>query len=62
MAALLAVWHRDEKEALRLAQEYNPRGSAISPRIVSPLSEGVLRGLKLEPGQAGVLQAFRPYL
>ena len=57
---LFAVWHEDQQTALRLAQEYGPRGSQITPRIVTALSESILRGLKLRPGEAAILHADQP--
>lgn len=60
--ALFAVWHEDQQAALRLAEKFSPLGSKITGQIVAPLSEGMLRGLKLRPGEAGVLHSDRPWI
>lgn len=59
---LFAVWHEDQQAALGMAKEYGPRGSRITPRIVTALSESILRGLKLRPGEAAILQADQPLI
>ena len=60
--ALFAVWHEDRQEALRMAEAYSPRGSGITAQIVAPLSESMLRGLKIRPGDAALLRADRPWI
>ena len=60
--ALFAVWHEDQQEALRLADAFSPRGSGIRAHIVAPLSESMLRGLRLRRGEAAVLHADRPWI
>ena len=62
LEALFAVWQADQETALRMAEDYGPLGSRIRGRILSELSESVLRGLKLRPGQAGLLRADRPWI
>ncbi|MDT9601066.1 hypothetical protein [Sphingosinicella rhizophila] len=59
---LFAVWHDDQQAALELARNYGPHGSRVTPRVLTTLSESVLRGLKLRPGEAGVLHADRPWI
>lgn len=54
--ALFAVWHPDQAESLRIVRAFRPRGSQITPRPVIELNEAILRGLKLNPGEAGLLQ------
>ena len=58
--ALFAVWHPDRDEALALAKAYDPQASQIQPRPVGELRESMLRGLKLKPGEAGLLHADQP--
>lgn len=60
--ALFAVWHADRDAALRLAKAYGPRGSGVAPRIVAELSESILRGLRLRPGQASLLHTDQPWI
>ncbi len=60
--ALFAVWHEDQQEALRMAEAFSPHGSRITAQIVAPLSESMLRGLKIRPGEAGLLHADRPWI
>ena len=62
LEAPFAVWDSDRKAALRRAAELGPRGSLSHPRIRARLSEAMLRGLRLNPGEAGVLHADRPWI
>ena len=60
--ALFAVWHEDQQEALRMAEAYSPHGSRITARIVVALTESMLRGLRIRPGEAAILHADRPWI
>ena len=62
LEALYAVWHPDRATALELAKGYSPRGSGVQPRVVSELSRSTLRGLRLRPGEAGLLHADQPWI
>lgn len=62
LETLYAVWHPDRSTALELAKRYGPTGSRVRPRVVSELSRSVLHGLKLRPGEAGLLHAERPWI
>lgn len=55
--ALFATWTSDPDEALRKVGDIEPRGSEVMPRLVVRLTESMLRGLRLSPGQTGLLQA-----
>ncbi|PBN42259.1 hypothetical protein [Sphingobium sp. D43FB] len=57
LEALFATWTADPEEALREVAAFEPRGSQILPRLIVELPESALRGLKLLPGQTGLLQA-----
>ena len=57
LEALFATWSPDSDEALRQVAAFDPRGSQIRPRLVAELPDSLLRGLKLSPGQTGLLQA-----
>ena len=60
--ALFAVWNADQETALRKAQSYSPRGSSVTSYVVAGLSEGMLRGLRLQPGETGILHADQPHI
>lgn len=60
--ALFAVWHPDQQVALRLAKEFGPHGSRVAPHIVTALTESMLSGLKLRPGEAALLHGDRPWI
>ena len=62
LVALFAVWEPDREAALRAAQDLGPRGSGVRPSAVAPLSENMLRGLRLNPGESGRLHAERPWI
>ena len=55
--ALFASWLPDREEALRQVIAYEPRGSHIPPRIIAEVPDHSLRGLKLSPGETGLLCA-----
>lgn len=55
--ALFACWISDKEEALRKVVDFEPRGSQISPRLIAEIPESALRGLKLSPGETGLLIA-----
>lgn len=60
--ALFAVWHEDRQEALRMAEAFGPHGSRITGQIVAALSDSMLRGLRIQPGEAAILHADRPWI
>lgn len=55
--ALFATWTSDPEDAVRLVGDFEPRGSQIVPRLVIELPESALRGLRLSPGETGLLSA-----
>ena len=62
LEAFFAVWHADRDAALRMAKDFGPRGSGVRPRPVAALSESMLRGLRLRPGEAAILHGDRPWI
>lgn len=60
--ALFAVWLPDGEAAISLAKAYGPRGSNTEPRKIAEVSDSVLHGLRLQPGQVALLQADRPFI
>ncbi len=60
LEALFAAWHPEVETALKLAKSFDARGSKIQPRAVARLDDSILRGLKLQPGEAGLLVADQP--
>ncbi|WP_275226717.1 hypothetical protein [Novosphingobium album (ex Liu et al. 2023)] len=55
--ALFVCWVSDKEEALRKVSDFEPRGSQIPPRLIAEVPDSALRGLKLSPGQTGLLIA-----
>ena len=57
LEAVFASWTPDSEKALRQVGDFEPRGSQVSPRLVTELSDSMLRGLRLEPGQTALFSA-----
>lgn len=55
IANLYAAWVESRSDALNMVATLLPVGAHIKPQILSSLSGSLLRGLKLEPGEAALL-------
>lgn len=55
--ATFATWVADSAKALRAVTDFEPRGSEIAPRLIAQIPASALRGLKLSPGETGLLVA-----
>jgi len=55
LEALFASWQDDRSAAKRSVAGIAALGSRVTPRIVAPLSDSMLRGLRLRPGESARL-------
>jgi len=56
LEALFASWQDDRTAAVRSVASIAALGSRVTPRIVAPLSDSMLRGLRLQPGETARLR------
>jgi hypothetical protein len=57
LQALFGSWLEDRDDAVRAVAGFDAAGSKVAPRIVGKLDDSMLRGLRLNPGQTGLLGA-----